>query len=29
VIGEIMADLAVDGGTRWDISLFRFDRFRD
>jgi sarcosine oxidase len=29
VIGEIMADLAVDGSTRRDISLFRFDRFRD
>jgi sarcosine oxidase len=27
VIGEIMADLALDGKTRWDISLFRLDRF--
>lgn len=27
VVGEIMADLAVDGGTRHDIGLFRLDRF--
>jgi len=29
VVGEIMADLAVSGDTRWDISLFRLDRFRN
>jgi sarcosine oxidase len=28
VIGEIMADLAVDGRTRHDISLFSLGRFR-
>jgi sarcosine oxidase len=27
VVGEIMADLAMDGGTRWDIGLFRLSRF--
>lgn len=27
VIGEILADLAIDGSTRHDISLFRLDRF--
>ena len=27
VVGEIMADLAVDGATRHDIGLFRLDRF--
>ena len=27
VIGEIMADLGERGETRWDISLFRADRF--
>jgi sarcosine oxidase len=27
VVGEIMADLALDGGTRHDISLFRLERF--
>lgn len=27
VIGEIMADLGERGDTRWDISLFRADRF--
>ncbi|MEO5987143.1 MAG: N-methyl-L-tryptophan oxidase [Candidatus Limnocylindria bacterium] len=27
VIGEIMADLAMDGSTRHDIGLFRLDRF--
>jgi sarcosine oxidase len=28
VVGEIMADLALDGRTRWDIGLFRLARFR-
>jgi sarcosine oxidase len=27
VVGEIMAGLALDGGTRHDIALFRIDRF--
>ena len=27
VIGEILADLAIDGATRNDIGLFRLDRF--
>ena len=27
VVGEILADLTVDGSTRHDISLFRLDRF--
>lgn len=28
VIGEVMADFALDGGcARWDLSLFRLDRF--
>ena len=27
VVGEILADLAIDGATRHDIGLFRFDRF--
>lgn len=27
VVGEIMADLAIDGGTAHDIGLFRLDRF--
>jgi len=27
VVGEIMADLAIDGGTRWDVELFRLSRF--
>jgi sarcosine oxidase len=27
VVGEIMADLVVDGGTRHDVSLFRIGRF--
>lgn len=27
VVGEILADLAVDGSTRHDIDLFRIDRF--
>lgn len=29
VIGEILADLAVDGSTRHDINLLRFDRLRE
>jgi sarcosine oxidase len=29
VVGEIMADLALDGGTHWDISLFQLTRFRN
>lgn len=29
VVGEICADLAIDGGTRHDIGLFRLDRFVD
>jgi sarcosine oxidase len=27
VVGEIMADLALDGGTRHDLALFRLSRF--
>ena len=27
VVGEVMADLAQNGETRHDISLFRLDRF--
>jgi sarcosine oxidase len=27
VIGEIAADLALDGGTDHDIGMFRIDRF--
>lgn len=27
VMGEILADLAIDGSTRHDISLFKIDRF--
>ena len=27
VIGEIAADLALDGGTDHDIEMFRIDRF--
>jgi sarcosine oxidase len=27
VIGEILAELAIDGETRYDIGLFRVDRF--
>ena len=27
VVGEILADLAIDGDTRHDIGLFRLDRF--
>lgn len=27
VVGEILADLAIDGSTRHDIGLFRIDRF--
>jgi sarcosine oxidase len=26
VVGEILADLAVEGGTHWDLSLFRWNR---
>jgi sarcosine oxidase len=29
VVGEIMADLALNGRTRWDISLFRLARFHE
>jgi sarcosine oxidase len=29
VVGEILADLAIDGATRHDIGLFRIDRFAD
>lgn len=29
VVGEIMADLALDGGTGWNIGLFRLKRFLD
>ena len=29
VVGEILADLAVDGSTPHDISLFRLDRFKN
>jgi sarcosine oxidase len=29
LVGEVLADLAVDGGTRHDIGLFRLDRFAD
>jgi sarcosine oxidase len=27
VVGEILADLAIDGATRWDLDLFRLSRF--
>jgi len=27
VVGEIMADLILDGGTRFDIDMFRVSRF--
>jgi sarcosine oxidase len=27
VVGEVLADLAIDGSTRHDIGLFRLDRF--
>jgi len=27
VVGEILADLALDGATRWNIDLFRLNRF--
>jgi sarcosine oxidase len=27
VVGEIMADLSLDGETRWDLALFRLSRF--
>ena len=29
VVGEILADLALDGATRHDISLFSLTRRRD
>jgi sarcosine oxidase len=29
VVGEILADLALEGGTRWDIAMFRLGRFAD
>ncbi len=29
VVGEILTDLAIDGSTRHDISLFRLDRFHE
>ena len=29
VVGEILADLAIEGSTRHDIGLFRLDRFAD
>lgn len=29
IVGEIMADLALDGGTGWNIGLFRLKRFLD
>lgn len=29
VMGEILADLATDGSTQHDISLFRLDRFKE
>jgi sarcosine oxidase len=28
VVGEILADLALDGGSRWDLDLFRLSRFQ-
>lgn len=28
IVGEIMADLSLDGETRWDIGLFRLGRFQ-
>lgn len=27
VVGEIMAELALEGSTRWDIGMFRLNRF--
>ena len=27
VVGELMVDLALDGGSRHDLGLFRIDRF--
>ena len=27
VVGEVLADLALDDGTDWNIGLFRLDRF--
>ena len=29
VVGEIAADLALDGGTSHDIEMFRIDRFKE
>lgn len=29
VVGEIMADLALEGRTRFDVDMFRLSRFRD
>jgi sarcosine oxidase len=29
VVGEILADLAVDGTSRWDLGLFNLSRFSD
>ena len=29
VVGEIMAELALEGSTRWDISMFRLNRLLD
>jgi sarcosine oxidase len=29
VVGEIMADLAIDGRTRWKIDLFKLSRLSD
>jgi sarcosine oxidase len=29
VVGEVLADLAIEGTTRHDLSLFRLDRFGD
>jgi len=28
VVGEVMADLALEGRTRWDLDLFKLSRFR-
>jgi sarcosine oxidase len=29
VVGEVLADLALNGSTRHDMGLFRLDRFED
>jgi len=29
VVGEILADLAIDGETRWNLDLFRLSRFKE